>query len=221
MSERSRGRPQKFIVTKEKIASVSLKIAEQEGYDAITMAAVARSLGVATSALYNHVRGKKELLMLVQDAVMAQVDTSALMLNLDGTISTEEAVIRWAHSYRDVFSRHSPLIAHIATMPVFGTQETIHMYELLVQVLLQGGVTKDRVMDVIVAFESFIFGSAYDVAAPADIFDLPEHVTDAPGLRRALGQRLAPTVVGTQNPYANPPFELGLSALIRGVVLNN
>lgn len=71
MSERSRGRPQKSIVTKEKIASVSLKIAEQEGYDAITMAAVARSLGVATSALYNHVRGKKELLMLVQDAVMA------------------------------------------------------------------------------------------------------------------------------------------------------
>ncbi|WP_165164694.1 TetR/AcrR family transcriptional regulator [Corynebacterium qintianiae] len=219
--QRSRGRPSTAVVTREKIAEAALGVVAEAGYDKLTMAAVARRLGVGSSALYNHVSGKEELLFLVEDAVMAQVDTSALRACLTGTTAPGDALAAWARSYRDVFAIHAPLIAQIATMPIWGTRETVEMYELVAQVILSGGVPDDRVMDAVVALEAFIFGSAYDVGAPAHIFDVPAEASPAvaPHLRRALAHRegAAPPAEGT-NPYADAPFELGLRVLIDGLL---
>jgi len=219
--QRSRGRPSKAVVTPAKIASVALGVVAEAGYEKLTMSAVARGLGVSPSALYNHVSGKEELLLLVEDAVMAQVDTSALEACLAGELPAAEALSAWAHSYRDVFSNHVPLIAQIATLPITGTRDTVEMYELLARVCAAAGVPEEAVMDTIVALESFIFGSAYDVAAPADIFDIPEpSPIDAPTLRRAIAARPGAgrsSGLGSSgaNPYADQAFELGLRALLR------
>lgn len=142
-----------------------------------------------------------------------------------GELPAAEALSAWAHSYRDVFSNHVPLIAQIATMPITGTRDTVEMYEFLARVCVAAGVPEGAVMDTIVALESFIFGSAYDVAAPADIFDIPEpSPIDAPTLRRAIAARpgaggsgVGSSGVGSSgaNPYADQAFELGLRALLR------
>lgn len=87
----------------------------------------------------------------------------------------------------------------------------------LAAVLAAAGVDAARILDTIVAFESFIFGSAYDVSAPADIFAVPEQsLVDAPSLRQALQQR-APGA-GVVNPYADQASELGLGLLVEGTV---
>ena len=218
--QRSRGRPTTAVLTSEKIAAAAMRIISVSGYDKLTMTGVAHHLGVAPSALYNHVAGKDELLYLVEDAVMKQVDITALEQALRGELTVTAALTQWARSYRDVTARHSPLIAHLATMPIFGTRETVRMYELVVQVLLRAAVSPAAVMDIVVALESFIFGSAYDVAAPASIFHLPDELSEVPGLRTVLAARHRPEhpAAALNNPYADPPFEIGLAALIRGLI---
>ncbi|QPK80393.1 TetR/AcrR family transcriptional regulator [Corynebacterium lizhenjunii] len=161
------------MVTREKISSAALKIVGVQGYEKLTMARVAREIGVGPSALYNHVHGKDDLLALVQDAVMAQVDTAALRAALAGELSPGTALRTWARSYRDVFALHAPLVEVIATTPISGAPATQEMYELVARVLVAAGEPQARIIPRIIALESFIYGSSYDAHAPANIFDLP------------------------------------------------
>lgn len=219
MSEgRSRGRPNHAVVTRERIAETALELIAESGYNKLTMAAIARRIGVAPSALYNHVPSKGHLLYLVEDAVMASVDTTALQSCIDGQLAAFDALTAWAYSYRDALARHSPLIAEIAVMPIFGTRDTVAMYELVAQVLHSAGVPIPQIMSSIVAIESFVFGSAFDVEAPEDIFDMPKGNTDAPTLRAAIAQRRIRGERPSPNPYADEPFEQGLNILIEGLL---
>ncbi len=219
---RSKGRPVKSLVDAQKIETAALEIIAKDGYSALTMSAIARRLGVGTSALYNHVAGKQGLLTMVEDAVMAQIDTSTLCAYVAGEGPDLATAMRhWAYSYREVFSRHSPLIAEIAVMPIFGTRDTAEMYNVLVQALEKAGVPSGDTMDIIVAFESFIYGSAFDVAAPEDIFAVPESEAEQKddelsALKGALAARQPERSAG--NPYADTPFEMGLRALMSALL---
>lgn len=213
-SARTKGRPPKAVVTREKLADAALRIISASGYDALTMASIARELGVATSALYNHVSGKGELLLIVQDAVMGMVDTSALDRALAGEESFRAALAAWARSYRDVFASHTPLIEIIAVMPIKGAVRTTAMYEQVTRVLLAAGVPEPEVLPRLVAIESFIYGSVYDLGAPADIFAAAPDV--APTLDR-LGRLGRLEQVDHRNPNADAAFAVGLDALLTGI----
>jgi hypothetical protein len=85
---------------------------------------------------------------------------------------------------------------------------------------------------VIVAFESFLYGSAMDVHAPAGIFGSRPGEQDAPSFRSVVesftaqvdaGEDAASTPASSTpassssaspNPYADQPFEWGLDALV-------
>lgn len=226
-SARAKGRPNKPLVTRENIASAALKIIRARGYSGLTMSAVARSLGVAPSALYNHIANKDDLLAVVQDTVMCQINTDVLDQALADELSPVAALTAWAASYRTVFADHLPLIAVIATTRIAGSINTIAMYEKVAQVLAHAGVPDDAILPRIVALESFIYGSAYDVHAPNDIYDVGRDSTDTdthdvtattptPHLERAytaLGHRFS----GGPGPnqHADGPFHLGIAALLK------
>jgi DNA-binding transcriptional regulator YhcF (GntR family) len=55
------------------VVLVALDIADREGLSEVSMRRVASELGVATMSLYRHVPGKEELLLLMVDAVMAEL----------------------------------------------------------------------------------------------------------------------------------------------------
>jgi DNA-binding transcriptional regulator YhcF (GntR family) len=57
----------------ERIIGVAIDIADAEGLSAVSMRRLAIELGVATMALYRHVRGKNNLLQLMADSVLGQV----------------------------------------------------------------------------------------------------------------------------------------------------
>ncbi|WP_412099254.1 TetR/AcrR family transcriptional regulator [Corynebacterium aurimucosum] len=220
-SHRPKGRPHKALVTREKIAQAALTIVGEEGYEKLTMARIARRLNVGTSALYNHLSGKDDLLALIEDAVMEQVECSSLYAALEATpaLSPRDALKRWAMSYRDVCARHVPLVRIIALTPISGAPRTVEMYEVLARVLKLTGLPSSAIMPRIVALESFIYGSAYDVHAPEDIFDLPvDSEAHAPALADARGAFLPAVSIEDRaekkNPYADEPFRLGLEALL-------
>ncbi len=222
------------VLSRERIAQAALELVTLDGADTLTMAALARHLGVAASALYNHIGGKAELTALLQDAVMGRVDVSSLEAFLDGSGSLAAALADWGRSYREAFAAHPTLIPLIATLPISGAPTTRGMYDVVAAALCHAGVPDARVVPVIIAFESFLFGSAMDVHAPASIFTSRPGESDAPSFQRTVDSFTAALAAGDQgagaagqdtvpgaaqrNPYADAPFELGLDALIHATL---
>ncbi len=59
--------------TRERIAAAALKIADEEGFEAVTMRRVAAELGAGTMTLYHYVKNKRELAALMDDTVMGEL----------------------------------------------------------------------------------------------------------------------------------------------------
>lgn len=59
--------------TRADIARAALAIADEEGYEALSMRRVAERLGAGTMTLYHYVRNKDELITLMADEVMGEV----------------------------------------------------------------------------------------------------------------------------------------------------
>ncbi|WP_432524170.1 TetR/AcrR family transcriptional regulator [Kineococcus sp. SYSU DK006] len=202
---RPRGRPSQPVLTAERITEAAVRLVEARGHDALTVAALARELGVAPSALYNHVSTKNEVLRRVQDHVNREVDCSAF-----GRLPWDEALAAWARSYREVYARHVPLVPVIAVTPVRGAPHTLAMYERVAAGLRAGGWPEHLLVDAVVAVESFVLGSALDTQAPPDIFEPGEHAGSAPTFAAAVRARGGGDAAGAA-------FELGLGALVAGL----
>ncbi len=205
---RRAGRPLEMVLSRTRITAAALALITTEGYGGFTMSSLARTLKVAPSALYNHVSSKQEVLQWLEDHVMTMVDVSGF-----GSEPWDDAMRRWAWSYRDVFARHSPLVPLVAVLPVTGAPETLKMYETVAVGLTGAGVPVETIIPAIVAVESFIFGSALDANAPADIFDTGELADWSPtftaavlGQDRSIGER-----------PADVAFRFGLEALLAAI----
>ncbi|MFC4397209.1 TetR/AcrR family transcriptional regulator [Arthrobacter sedimenti] len=222
VQRRRAGRPSAAVLDKSGITAAALGLVSRKGYDGLTMAALAKELDVAPSALYNHVASKQDVLLLVEDHLMSLVDVSGF-----GRGSWEDAVRAWAWSYRDVFAEHTPLIPVIAVLPVTDAPQTLAMYETVSKGFSDAGFPQERIVPAIVALESFIFGSAYDVTAPEDIFDSGSMAGSTPYFTAAVrsssaGPDAPANASGGQGgPERGRPadtaFQLGLDALIAGL----
>lgn len=207
-TRRRAGRPSAAVLDKAGITVAALELIKRNGYDGLTMAALAKRLDVAPSALYNHVSAKRDVLLLVEDHLTSLVDVSDF-----GTAPWEEAVRSWAWSYRNVFAEHTPLIPVIAVLPVTDAPQTLAMYETVSKGFLDAGFPQERIVSSIVALESFIFGSAYDVTAPEDIFESGSMAESTPHFTAAVRS----AAESEEGRRADAAFTLGLEALISGL----
>lgn len=201
---RGAGRPQRAVLTTESIGVAALELIDAAGFEAMTMKALADRLGVAASAVYNHVESKSALWQPVQELLMAEVDSTAFQ-----RLPLRRAMAAWARSYRDVFAAHPHVITGIARLPVADSPHTLAHYEAVAAALADAGLPETRIVSVIVAFESFIFGSALDVTAPSDIFDSGTSPQATPVFARAVAARSA-----LPADPADDAFDLGLEALL-------
>ncbi|MHC6591716.1 TetR/AcrR family transcriptional regulator [Arthrobacter sp. C152] len=208
---RRAGRPSAAVLDKSGITAAALDLVSSKGYEGLTMAALAKVLEVAPSALYNHVKSKQDVLLLVEDHLMSLVDVSGFDAR-----PWEDAVRTWAWSYRDVFAEHTPLIPVIAVLPVTDAPQTLAMYETVSKGFSDAGFPRERIVPAIVALESFIFGSAYDVTAPDDIFESGS-MADATPYFTAAVRGSAASGSSEQGRPADTAFSLGLDALISGL----
>lgn len=206
-SGRGRGRPSSPILSRERVSQAAIKIVNDQGYRHLTMASLARELGVAASALYNHVSSKRDVLVLIQDRINEQIDCSAF-----ATEPWDQALRHWARSYRQRFMEHTALIPVMAVLPVADSPQTLRMYERVTRALCDAGIVGADAVDIIVGIEALVFGAAYDASAPTDIFD-PGSLEDlAPTFTRFAAQRSP-----DPRAAADRAFELALDALISGL----
>ncbi|HKT06123.1 MAG TPA: TetR/AcrR family transcriptional regulator C-terminal domain-containing protein [Rugosimonospora sp.] len=85
-----------------RIVRTAIEIADDEGLGALSMRRVATELGVATMALYRHVRSRDELVLMMVDAAMAEAPPPA---PVPGWRAQLEALgrLQWANYQRHVW----------------------------------------------------------------------------------------------------------------------
>ena len=91
----SRGGP-----SREGIAAAALEIADEEGFDAVSMRRVAQELDAGTMTLYHYVRNKDELITLMVDAVMGEVLVPEAQLSPDWRTALTQIAKRSLEAFR-------------------------------------------------------------------------------------------------------------------------
>lgn len=95
-------------LTREQIASTALAIADAEGFAAVSMRRIAAELGTGTMTLYYYVRTKRELVALMDDAIMGQILVPADELPGNWYDALTEVSMRtWQALMRHPWSLHS------------------------------------------------------------------------------------------------------------------
>ena len=69
-------RGRRIPLTRERVITAALELADEHGVDALSMRKLGAALGVEAMALYNHVRNKDEILDALVDGVFSEVELS-------------------------------------------------------------------------------------------------------------------------------------------------
>jgi AcrR family transcriptional regulator len=149
--EEPRGRRPRF--TRDDIAAAAVRIADEEGFGAVSMRHLAAELGAGTMTLYHYVRTKDELLTLVTDAVMGEVVVPA-----DEPLPKHwrDAISVIAHRSRASLQRH-PWILDITDDPPFGPNSVRHFDQTL-EAVSSLDISLGAKLDIVTCVDEYVFG---------------------------------------------------------------
>jgi AcrR family transcriptional regulator len=134
------------------IAAAAMRIADAEGFAALSMRRLGAELDVGTMSLYHYVRTKEELLTLVFDAMMAEV----LVPQRELDAPWRDALTAIARRSRDALLRH-PWVLDITDDPPIGPNAMRHFDQSL-QATKGLDVPLDVKLDLILAIDEYVFG---------------------------------------------------------------
>jgi AcrR family transcriptional regulator len=155
-------------LNRARILAAAVELADEVGYDALSMRLLADRLGVVPMALYKHVRNRDELVDDMVDVLLGEIGTSA---------AAGDAVPASAHwkarardrilAARGIVRRHPWAWRAIETRASPGPAALDHQ-EALIRILRDGGLSVALTHHVMHALGSRIWGFTQDVfdAAP-------------------------------------------------------
>ncbi|MFH8989458.1 TetR/AcrR family transcriptional regulator [Streptomyces sp. NPDC017940] len=91
-------------LTRERVTSAAAELADEIGFDKVTMAQVARRLGVKDASLYSHVRGLEELRGRI--ALLAADEKTIRIAEATAGLSGKDALVAFAGAWREYAHRH-------------------------------------------------------------------------------------------------------------------
>jgi AcrR family transcriptional regulator len=200
-------RPLKPKLSPQSIADEALAMVDAAGE--FTIPALAARLKVSASSLYNHIRGKADIIELMRGRTVASIALPVPAAGPDGAepgdwIGTIRAI---AVEYRRAYAEHPRLIP-LFTAYTVRDPATLRMYSVLAEVFAAAGFAPRRTLEAITVLDSFVLGSALDAAAPEQVW------ADAPGDGGALHEALRE---GLGSPdRAEAAFRFGLELLLAG-----
>ena len=194
-------RPSTPLLTRELIASVALRIIDDEGMEALSMRRLAAELGVRGPSIYHHFAGKDEIL----EAIIEQIN-GAIDLDAAGP-GWEAALTGYAYQLRALLVRHPHVVEFLALRPVT-SDAGLRIYEHLIATLQASGWSVSFSRDVALAVENLVYGAALMASAP-DISLTVDQRARYPTLAAYLDEP----------PHATPDdgFEAGFGALMEGL----
>jgi AcrR family transcriptional regulator len=91
-------------ITLERLTLVAAELADEIGFDNLTLSAVARRLGVRDPSLYAHIRNARELKIRV--ALLALEELADAAADALAGRAGKDALVAFANAYRDYARRH-------------------------------------------------------------------------------------------------------------------
>lgn len=207
-------------LSRGRVLSAAVELADAEGVESLTMRALAERLGVEAMSLYYHVANKAALLDGVADAVIGEILTAVRSPaeDEDWRSALRERIL----AARSVLLRH-PWAPPLLTRPgAFGPSAVLY-FEGVLGILVRGGFSNELAHHAIHALGSRAIGFAQELFTPADAAEdvadevLEQMATQLPYLSGMLASIVheADSTLGWCDDQAE--FEFGLDALLEGL----
>ncbi|MFE9335405.1 TetR/AcrR family transcriptional regulator [Streptomyces sp. NPDC007063] len=157
-----------------RIVAAAIAVADAEGLGALSMNRVAAEIGVSTMALYRHVAGKEDLLILMED--------EAIGVPVPGPPAEDgwrAGMEHWARAYHAVLQRHRWIVRiPIGTPPL--SPHGVEWMEQALACLRETGLDAEQKLGVLITLSGY---TRSNVALMADIAEASRR--DGPGWQDA------------------------------------
>lgn len=178
------------------IARTAARIADNEGLEAVSMRRVAGDLGVSAMALYRHVAGRQELLLLMADAVKSR------SLLPEGEHRWQDMLAHMAGSLWRTFTAHPWLLGIILSPRRLVNLAAPADVERLLSSLSAAGLTEDEGFDCLLGVSAAVIGTVSVAGAAGSALDVP-----TPTASPSAGSRREPGKLQPHNPELYPRAE--------------
>lgn len=209
----SPARAPRHTITRERVITGALELADAEGLAALTIRALAGRLGVKPMAIYHHVAGKEEILDAIVDAVYAEI-----YLPASGPPWREELAHR-SRSMREALGRHPWALGLMETRRHPGPAN-LASHESVLEVLRSAGFTLVATAHAYAILDAFVYGFALQESMLSSI-DLEGSTADLlagidfTGLPRMV--EFATDHVLVEGYAFADSFEVGLALVLDGI----
>jgi len=145
--------PRKPRFTREELAAAAIRIADAEGFAAVSMRRIAADLDSGTMTLYHYVKTKDELLSLVVDEVMGEV---VIPDAVPFPTEWRDAMSLIAERSRVALMRH-PWILDITDDPPVGPNSVRH-FDQSMQAVASLPIPLFEKLDIVNMVDAYVFG---------------------------------------------------------------
>ncbi len=210
--------------SRAQIAAAALAIADEDGFDAVSMRRVAQELGAGTMTLYHYVRNKDELITLMVDAVMGEV----LVPEDELSDHWRTALTQVATRTREAFSNHRWTLDRLGDGRP--GPNGIRHFEQTLHAVAGIEISRDEKFELIALVDDYVFGfclrEAQELAEhergwPQEVAEFLQHELDSgdyPLVREYLGGDIeSANEMVTELIRRGGRFERGLGRLLDGV----
>lgn len=149
-------------LNQSKILAAAIEIANEHGLESVTIAALAKKLGVRSPSLYNHFRSLTELrIRLAREGMKKLEDT--LIRSVAGK-SGEEAVLAFSKQYLD-FANHYPGLYEATIQPMNVPDRSVidtskNIIDLLVDLFSTFSIEDKKALHLVRGLRSIVHGFA-------------------------------------------------------------
>ncbi|MFC9358112.1 TetR/AcrR family transcriptional regulator [Rhodococcus sp. NPDC057014] len=145
-------------LTRERVLRAAVDLADDSGFDALTMRRIAQTLGVEAMSLYRHVKNKPDLLDGMVDVVFGEIDLPQTGLDW------KTAMRRRAISARDVLVRHRWATVLMESRATPGPA-TLRHHDAVLGILRSAGFSIEFAAHAFSVLDSYIYGFAMQEAS--------------------------------------------------------
>ena len=189
-------------LNRERVLSAALALADQGGFESLTMRNLAKEVGVEAMSLYNHVANKDDLLDGMIDLVLAETESPSPAEDWDAAIRAS------ALSVHHALNRH-PWACNLLMSPGRVRPSRLRYMDSLLGRLREAGFSADTTYHAYHVLDAHIFGfsmwqtshtydaaqvtdmvATYERMIPADVYPYlhehaEQHMTDGPHRERS------------------------------------
>jgi AcrR family transcriptional regulator len=156
METRSAARAVRVPLSRERVAAAALARIDAEGLDALSMRKLGADLGVEAMSLYNHVRNKDEVLVLVAELLTRDV-LDRYEAAAAGHDDWHDRARAMAHAWWEVGLAHPKAFSLIADRPMSGPAG-VEMMVACMRLFTDGGFTLDAAVEAFQAAAAWVIG---------------------------------------------------------------